>query len=128
MDGDDPSIDQEIIGETGLNGDALTETIAPSTDPTLESLLRNRASLDTASTAESNIIHTRPSSSSSSVAVAQLEQTAQNQSQAEVAIQQHISTTMKSLYRLTRGAGIERSEFHRLVQNELDTLGLMEDD
>lgn len=47
---------------------------------------------------------------------------------AEVAIQQHISTSMKSLFRLARAGGVQRSEFERIVQGELDVLGLLDED
>lgn len=39
--------------------------------------------------------------------------------QSDIAIKQHISATMKSLYRLARGAGIDREEFGSLVRTEL---------
>ena len=50
------------------------------------------------------------------------------QSVAEIAIRQHISTSMKSLFRLARGSGIERDEFESLIQTELDTLGMLAED
>ncbi|KAJ9648332.1 hypothetical protein H2199_001186 [Coniosporium tulheliwenetii] len=70
----------------------------------------------------------RPSSSASSLSgsVARLQQQAEEHSQAEVGIKQHISTDIKSLFRLARSAGIERAEFERIVRTELDCLGLMD--
>lgn len=70
----------------------------------------------------------RPSSSASSLSgsVARLQQQAEDHSQAEVGIKQHISTDIKSLFRLARSAGIERAEFERIVRTELDCLGLMD--
>lgn len=73
----------------------------------------------------------RPASSSGSsgeVTVAKLEKTAEKQGMSEIGIKQHVSTSIKSLYRLARAAGIERDEFERLVRTELDVLGLMEED
>lgn len=63
--------------------------------------------------------------------VARLERTAAVhtvQAQAEMGVKQHIGTSVKSLYRLARVAGIETEEFERLVRTELDCLGLMEED
>lgn len=44
----------------------------------------------------------------------------------ETGIRQHISTTMKSLYRLAKSGGIEREEFQRLVRVEMELLTLMD--
>ncbi|CAG8983590.1 hypothetical protein HYALB_00004610 [Hymenoscyphus albidus] len=80
------------------------------------------------------IIHPRASSStgsSGSDTVARLERRAAANSmseQSETAIKQHISTTMKSLYRLAKVGGIDRGEFERLVRTELDCLGLMDEE
>jgi hypothetical protein len=58
--------------------------------------------------------------------VEKLEQRARSSSSAEFGIKQHISTDIKSLYRLARSAGIEREEFERIVRTELDVLGFMD--
>lgn len=76
----------------------------------------------------------RPTSSagsSGSETVERLERKAQaeaSREQSEVGIKQHISTSIKSLYRLAKVAGIERKEFERLVRTELDVLSLMDED
>ncbi|PQE04037.1 hypothetical protein CJF31_00003154 [Rutstroemia sp. NJR-2017a BVV2] len=73
----------------------------------------------------------RPGSStgsSGSDTVARLERRAELREQSEMGIKQHISTSIKSLYRLAKVAGIERGEFQRLVQTELDCLSLMDED
>ena len=128
MDNDDPSADREAIGQSTLNGDSLSQHLPLAADEMVQGTIAETQSKEGGDKTTENLVHTRPSSSSSVSAVAQLEQSAQHQSQAEFAIQQHISTTMKSLYRLTRGAGIENSEFRRLVQNELDTVGIMDEE
>ena len=46
----------------------------------------------------------------------------------DTAIKQHVSTSIKSLFRLCRGAGIERLEFEDLVRTELGTLQLLNED
>jgi hypothetical protein len=55
-----------------------------------------------------------------------LEREAESHSQAEIAIKQHISTDIKSLFRLARSAGIEREEFERIIQRELEVLPMLE--
>jgi len=75
---------------------------------------------------ESTLHSPRPSSSRSAGSIERLEHKANTHSQAEVGIKQHISTDIKSLYRLARSAGIERDEFERIVKTELDCLSLME--
>jgi hypothetical protein len=72
--------------------------------------------------------HPRPSSSASSSSVEKLERQARTTSQAELAIKQHISTDMKSLFRLARASGIEREEFERIIMRELEVLPLLEQD
>lgn len=76
----------------------------------------------------SEINHPRPDSAASSLSgsIERMEQAAEVHSQAEIAIKQHISTDIKSLYRLARSAGIHREEFERVVRTELDMLSMME--
>jgi hypothetical protein len=70
--------------------------------------------------------HPRPSSSASTNSVERLERKAENYSQAEIAIKQHISTDIKSLFRLAKASGIDRQEFERIIQRELEVLPLLE--
>lgn len=80
------------------------------------------------------LAHPRPGSStgsSGSDTVEKLERRAaarESREQSEVGIKQHIGTSVKSLYRLARVAGIDRAEFERIVRTELDCLALMDDD
>jgi len=71
---------------------------------------------------------TSSNSSSSSQTVEKLEHTAAALGQSEIGVKQHISTSVKSLFRLARAAGMERREFERLVRTELDVLALMDED
>ncbi|KAI4153182.1 MAG: hypothetical protein LQ340_002468 [Diploschistes diacapsis] len=132
MDNDDPSANRQTIGYSSLNGNSLPNALPVSVNQLVQRTLAEVQQPKPAEKPLEDLIHTRPSSSSSASSsassVAKLERSAHSQSQAEVAIQQHISTTMKSLYRLTRGAGIEMSEFRRLVQNELDTVTMMDEE
>ncbi|KAI9843244.1 MAG: hypothetical protein M1837_006533 [Sclerophora amabilis] len=60
--------------------------------------------------------------------VARLDEPAASRNVAEMGVKQHVSTSIKSLFRLSRTVGIERDEFHRLVTTELEVLSLMEAD
>ncbi|CAF9921065.1 MAG: hypothetical protein GOMPHAMPRED_002218 [Gomphillus americanus] len=109
IDANDPAEDTTAIGKSSLPGNLLIQQQRQAPE----------------ATENKDLVHIRPSSSSSST-VPHLEQFAQHQSQAEIAIQQHISSTIKSLYRLTKGAGIDVADFKRLVENEMECLSLME--
>lgn len=77
------------------------------------------------------LIHPRPASSASSngsLTVAKLEESAEKRDQNEFGVKQHISRSIRSLFLLSRSAGIDREEFERMVKTELDVLGMVEDD
>ena len=67
-----------------------------------------------------------PTSENGSDMVGRLEQTAERQAASEVGIRQHISTSVKSMFRLARSAGIDREEFERMMRTELDTLAMLD--
>jgi hypothetical protein len=84
---------------------------------------------------EDFVAHPRPTSSqgsSGSDTVARLERAAaaerSSQETSETGIKQHIGTSIKSLWRLAKVVGMERDEFERIVQTELDCLGMMDED
>jgi hypothetical protein len=56
-----------------------------------------------------------------------LEESANHQVQVEVAVKQHISTSVKSMYRLAKAAGIGREEFEELMHTEISLLSMMDD-
>ena len=126
MENHDPSEGAENTGQSTLNGNAILDamTISEVRGPQWTHEMTNGNHVS------DPIVHTRPSSSSSSsiLAVVRLEDSAATQSHGEIAVQQHISTSMKSLFRLARGIGMEKEEFDRLVTNELSTLNIMMDD
>ena len=75
------------------------------------------------------ILQPRPSSSNSTSSVERLEARAEAQSNrdpSEIGVRQHIGTSIKSLYRLAKVAGIEKEEFERLVKRELEVLALID--
>ena len=133
MDHEDPEEDQRVTGTSTLNGNAISDAgfrdvpngvIGHNISQPIEI---GRQQLD-----ESSIIisHPRPSSSSSkeSVAIERLEDSAAAQSLGEIAVQQYISTSINSLFRLARGVGIEGAEFSRIIRTELQSLSIMDDD
>lgn len=147
MDGHDPSEEQEAIGESTLHGDEIgralrnteEEELKARRPPSDEWPVENEQPMpppysasERAPSPDSKCEISQPRASSSlssqSNPVARLEETAASQSQAEIGIKQHISTSLKALFRLARSSGIEREEFERLVRTELDTLSLLEQD
>ncbi|KAK3167176.1 hypothetical protein OEA41_010302 [Lepraria neglecta] len=132
MDNDDPSENRESFGESSLNGDVITSSAHQSTPPELapfqgsifclpSELGRDSADLDLKYPAAS-------SPRTRSTTISRLEETAESQSMAEVAVKQHISTSIKSLFRLCRSTGVERLDFDRMVRTELETLSMMTED
>ena len=116
LDNDDPSENREAIGESSLDGNNIVSS----------NTTRTERSLPISSNVEEySILQPIPSPPSASRA-SQLEDSAAESSPCEIAVQQHISTSIKSLFRLTQGAGIERQEFERMVRIELETLSMME--
>lgn len=80
---------------------------------------------------KSPILQPRPESSASSTGshtVAKLEASAGLQEQSEFGVKQHVSRSIRSLYMLSKASGIDRQEFERLVQTELNLLSLAEDE
>lgn len=131
MDGDDPSEDQKSLGESSLNGNVMMAALShiPSNGNRRAPQLETRHNNLERYPDESEINHLTASTPSiESIAVSRLEGSAASQSHCEVAIRQHVSTSIKSLFRLTRSAGMERQEFDELVRTELDTLSLMDED
>ncbi|KAE9986571.1 hypothetical protein EG327_004243 [Venturia inaequalis] len=145
MDGHDPDEAGQLApGESTLNGQNLTiettrfESNEDQLDtPTQPTGLRgeNRdfgtVVVDTNghshTTEEEEALHSpRPSSRRSTTSIERLEHKANGYSQAEVGIKQHISTDIKSLYRLARSVGISQGEFKRIITTELDCLSMME--
>jgi len=144
MDPDDPSQQDTAPGESTLNGNTFTAGIREVHQDPNETTISGPSGRDSPISsqqpvfsgagfvrpidADETILHPRPSSSSSSLSgsVDRLEREAASHSRAEVGIKQHISTDIKSLYRLARSAGIDRIEFERIVKTELEVLSMMD--
>lgn len=77
-----------------------------------------------------DLLHPRPESSASSNGeqmVAKLEEMADKRGENEFSVKQHVSRSIRSLWLLSRGSGIDREEFENMVKTELDLLGMVED-
>ncbi|KAI8940417.1 hypothetical protein NX059_004106 [Plenodomus lindquistii] len=154
LDAHDPDEENPAAGESTLNGNALNYTRQSQTEPletsnlgpngydsslppasnlgaiTYNGLHGNDSAVAMAGIEGTNgdaMNHPRPSSSASTNSVERLERKAEFHSQAELAIKQHISTDIKSLFRLARASGIDREEFERIVQRELEVLPMLEE-
>nr|POF12743.1 hypothetical protein CFP56_09895 [Quercus suber] len=140
MDSHDPDEEHpEIAGRSTLTGSALVpaEVGSNSTNHHTESPSSRRNHHDGAGSEQQQAISMpRPLSPTSSAgSVDHLEEQAatmsrnqQNNDRAQRGIQQHISTDIKSLFRLARCAGMERKEFERIIRTELKCLDMMEQD
>lgn len=125
LDNDDPSEDRTALGLPSLNNHTITSAPPlPQPHP-----LRPTDQLPTGPFPP--LAHPHPSSSSSSspphsTTTSRLEASADWQSVAEIAIRQHIGASIKSLFRLARGAGMQRGEFEGVVGREVEMLGMVE--
>lgn len=130
MDNHDPSEVQPELGVSSLNGDMLASLLKPQTNGTTTAEPARTNGYPTGDTTDMAramaLNHPRPSStpSSASDAVGKLEQEAESQSVCEMGVKQHISSNIKSLFRLARCTGITRTEFQELVKTELELLNL----
>lgn len=130
LDNDDVSEDRGAIGESTLNGNIVASSIRMASEVDNVSSEGTYAGHNSskAGIADEGISHPAASPPASSAAVSRLEESAESQSIAEVAVKQHVSTSIKSLFRLCRSSGMERSDFDRMVRTELETLSMMEED
>jgi hypothetical protein len=132
MDNQDPSGAFNDMGNSSLHGDILARMMKQQargiegTEPILREAVDLEAAGVEAVDTPVNQPKPSPSSPASSGAVARLEEIADQQSASEIGIRQHIGSTVKSLYRLAKSAGIEREEFNRIVQTELETNSILD--
>lgn len=155
LDAHDPDEEHGELGESTLNGDSLVRQQArqaqqipiPNQQQQPQDNQRplsppNGTSMFPADPPSNNKPHDPPttldqprpiSPTDSQSSIERLEQKAAAMSsgeeadRAQTAIKQHISTDIKSLFRLARGTGMERREFERVVKTELECLGFLEE-
>lgn len=140
MDNHDPDEEYEEAGQSGLNGNALQEMLSRSTRREQETESHSPLHTTRPDTEALTIpghedgvhvnqpVPSSPSSRAGSDTVARLESSAERHASAEIGIRQHISTTVKSMYRLAKSAGMTRDEFDEMVQRELETLSIFDHD
>ncbi|OTA23738.1 hypothetical protein BTJ68_13557 [Hortaea werneckii EXF-2000] len=154
LDNHDPDEDNPALtSDSTLTGDALLRaqarhletsgTIPPNLNPTSSSAENHGAKPphDSAlASLDRSLEMPRPLSPGSSSGsrgshVGRLEQEAEamgrgggGSESAQRAIKQHISTDIKSLFRLARSAGMKRGEFEEVVRRELSVLCLLDED
>jgi hypothetical protein len=143
MDSHDPCEEVENVGNSSLNGNVLDTILSrqnghipPSDPPAYEPPDSSHKhdyeedDDDDDDDVDAVIVNQPQPTSSGSVTgsdtVDRLEATAERQASSEIGIRQHISTSMKSMFRLAKSAGIDREEFERMVHRELETLSILD--
>ena len=126
MDNDDPSEPRDAIGPSTLDGNAMSSNDAIISRPELGDPLSNISTNDPPMRALSHPTTSPPPPGPA--AVSRLEQQAAVLSIADPAVKLHISTSIKSLFRLCRGCGMARKDFEHMVQTELLTLSMIENE
>lgn len=154
MDPHDPDEDTGDIGQSTLNGRSLMDSreqaqgsssgaiteqadYLRSLQPHAEWKPHDSAvhtAMDQSVNGENELSMPRPiSPTTSHSSVDKLEERAAemsstNNDPARMAIKQHISTDVKSLFRLAKSSGMSREEFTRIVKTELDVLSLLDNE
>ncbi|KAF2207513.1 hypothetical protein CERZMDRAFT_3107, partial [Cercospora zeae-maydis SCOH1-5] len=146
MDSHDPDEDTGEVGQSSLNGHVLASVTASappdSTDyrtslqphdawGAKDSAIASASERSPEQESHEQLSMPRPiSPASSHSSIDRLEEKAAEMSTAndfaQRAVQQHISTDIKSLFRLAKASGMDREEFVHIVQRELDVLGLLD--
>ena len=129
MDNDDPLEERNAIGESSLNGDIISSSISHVPRKGEQGVSNYHPDSNGFSNGAAEATMSQPSASSPTLvpeALSRMEDSAELLSNSDVAIRQHISTSMKSLFRLARSTGMERQEFDRLIRTELDTLEMID--
>lgn len=136
MDGYDPDEHHQDMGDSTLAADHMPDVLKSSPHVRQDSVDEATQQTQEASRLhipeDEDVVHinhpvpSSPSSRTGSDTISRLEATADRYSASEIAIKQHISYTVKSMYRLAKGAGMSRQEFEDMVQRELETLSLLD--
>ncbi|PWW79235.1 hypothetical protein C7212DRAFT_155205 [Tuber magnatum] len=115
---------------TVQHSSSYSPTTVSSTPPTAvsASFLIDKEALPEVVTHAPRPVSAGSSPSSAESSVDRLEEAASLNMQAETGVKQHISASIKSLYRLSKSVGISREEFERLLQTEIAFLEMMDGD
>lgn len=129
MDNDDPSEDRAAVGESTVNGDMISSGISQKLSASDSNPSKPYGLPNGSNAKPPDFVISHPTAASPTLgAVSRLEESAESQSVAEVAIRQHISTSIKSMFRLCRSTGVGMAEFDRMVRTELSALSMMAED
>ena len=135
MDNHDP--DEEIQNgehiQSSLNGNHAQDyqrLLSQHSNSSRPPPYQNYDGVDDEQEKSTEVIHPHPSSPSSrgSFTVARLEDAAERHNASEIGIRQHISTSIKSMYRLAKSVGMEMGEFEGLVGREVEGLKVLDFD
>ncbi|KAK5941521.1 hypothetical protein PMZ80_006800 [Knufia obscura] len=138
MDSYDPDEHHEELGDSTLGRDSMPEPVTNSLHLQQQQSAVEESKQPTYDTRrlqipeDEDVVHinhpvpSSPTSRAGSDTISRLEATADRYSASEIAIKQHISYSVKSMYRLAKGAGMGRQEFEDMVQRELETLSLLD--
>ena len=136
LDSHDPDEENPELGESTVNGDSLLcsqQSDRPISRPNGSSVFPADPPSTMEQSMHSDVEAPRPiSPTSSHNSIERLERKAADMTEAsdraQLAIKQHISTDIKSLFRLAKTSGMERSDFERIVKTELECLSMLEQD
>ena len=120
MDNDDPSAEKGAIAESTLDGNVVNAC-----GELGQSMCHARSG------GNPQRILSHPSAApqmSWPATVANMEEQADASSESNPAVKHHVSTSIKSLFRLCQASGIQRSEFEDLIRTELETLSMLDAD
>ena len=135
MDAHDPDEDHPELGESTLRGDSLVQNRQqqsgrPDSRPSGTSMFPAEPAQrkETSVEAPRAISPTLSNGSSIERLESRAAEMSEGSDRAQLAVKQHISTDIKSLFRLAKSSGMERSDFERVVKTELECLSLLERD
>jgi len=136
MDAHDPDEEHPELGESTLNGDSLLRSQHQDGRVSRPNGTSMFPADDKPPDAEVEAPRPISPTSSHGSSIERLESRAAEMSaespgamdRAQMAVKQHISTDVKSLFRLAKNSGMEREEFERIVRTELECLTLLEQD
>jgi len=117
---------QTSISNDNNNHD-IPSSSPPSLSPTYTVQSKSTAITQHTTNTNTNAPLLQAGTNRNSIHIEKSEQQAEVDEKFETAIRQHVSTSMKSLYRLWKVSGMEKDEFDAVIKTELDVLGIMDE-
>lgn len=132
MDNHDPDAATQMGGPANANNGSLQTTLSGQTARSTDPPPYQEPTVDVDGIEKlveiQQPVPDSPSSRAGSDAVGRLETEAERFNSSEIGIRQHIGTSIKSMYRLAKSVGMDREEFERTVQREIETLSMLDRD